>query len=75
MTVTSNKRVANQLALIYANSAFVRPYSEEFGYDLARELKEIGYLQLKDGVKDLTAVIVSGDRDKVGTDTIKVRKI
>ena len=75
VTVTSNKRVANQLALIYANSAFVRPYSEEFGYDLARELKEIGYLQLKDGVKDLTAVIVSGDRDKVGTDTIKVRKI
>lgn len=75
VTVTSNKRVANQLALIYANSAFVRPYSEEFGYDLARELKEIGYLQLKDGVKDLTAVIVSGDKNKVGTDTIKVRKI
>lgn len=75
VTVTSNKRVANQLALIYANSAFVRPYSEEFGYDLARELKEISYLQLKDGVKDLTAVIVSGDKNKVGTDTIKVRKI
>ena len=75
VTVTSNKRVANQLALIYANSAFVRPYSEEFGYELARELKEIGYLQLKDGVKDLTAVIVSGDKNKVGTDTIKVRKI
>lgn len=75
VSVTSNARVANQLALIYANSAFVRPYSEEFGYDLARELKEVGYLQLKDGIKDLTAVIVSGDRDKVGTDTIKVRKI
>lgn len=75
VTVTSNERVANQLALIYANSAFVRPYSEEFGYDLACELKKVGYLQLKDGIKDLTAVIVSGDKDKVGTDTIKVRKI
>ena len=75
VSVTSNSRVANQLALIYANSAFVRKYSEDFGYDLARELKEVGYLQLKDGVKDLTAVIVSGDRDKVGTDTIKVRRV
>lgn len=75
VSVTSNARVANQLALIYANSAFVRKYSEDFGYDLARELKEVGYLQLKDGVKDLTAVIVSGDRDKVGTDTIKVRRV
>lgn len=75
VSVTSNKRVANQLALIYANSAFVRPYSEDFGYDLAVELKGSGYLQTRDGVKDLTAVIVSGDRDKVGTDTIKIRKI
>ena len=75
VTVTSNKRVANQLALIYANSAFVRPYSEDFGYDLAEELKKVGYLQLKEGVKDLTSVIVSGDKNKVGTDTIKVRKI
>lgn len=75
VSVTSNTRVANQLALIYANSAFVRKYSEDFGYDLAHELKEVGYLQLKDGVKDLTAVIVSGDKDKVGTDTIKIRKI
>ena len=75
VSVTSNERVANQLALIYANSAFVRPYAADFGYDLARELKESGYLQVKDGALDLTAVIVSGDRDKVGTDTIKIRKI
>ena len=75
VSVTSNPRVANQLALIYANSAFVRPYSENFGYDLAVELKKASYLQTEAGVKDLTAVIVSGDRDKVGTDTIKVRKI
>ncbi len=75
VTVTSNARVANQLALIYANSAFVRPYSEDFGYDLAVELKASGYLQTREGRKDLTAVIVSGDKNKSGTDTIKVRKI
>lgn len=75
VSVTSNPRVANQLALIYANSAFVRPYAPDFGYDLAVELKKSGYLQVQDGMLDLTAVIVSGDRDKVGTDTIKVRKI
>ncbi|MBR6505573.1 pyruvate kinase [Candidatus Saccharibacteria bacterium] len=75
VSVTSNPRVANQLALIYANSAFVRPYSPEFGYDLAVELKESGYLKTKEGVKDLIAVIVSGDNDKSGTDTIRVRNI
>ena len=75
VTVTSNARVANQLALIYANSAFVRSYSEDFGYDLAVELKESGYLQTREGRKDLTAVIVSGDKNKSGTDTIKVRKV
>ena len=75
VSVTSNPRVTNQLALMYANSAFVRPYSEEFGYDLAKELKGSGYLQTENGAKDLTAVIVSGDKDKVGTDTIKVRTI
>lgn len=75
VSVTANERVANQLALIYANSAFVRPYSEEFGYALAKELKESGYLKTKEGKKDLLAVIVSGDRDKFGTDTIRIRNI
>lgn len=75
VSVTSNQRVANQLALVFANSAFVRPYSAEFGYDLAVELKESGYLQTKDGEKDLLTVIVSGDKNKVGTDTIRIRKV
>lgn len=75
VTVTSNARVANQLALIYANSAFVRPYAEDFGYKLAEELKESGYLHTKEGEKDLVAVIVSGDKNKVGTDTVMVRKV
>ncbi len=75
ISVTSNPRVANQLALIYANSAFVRPYSEEFGLRLAEELKASGYLKCKEGEKDLLTVIVSGDKNKYGTDTIRVRKV
>lgn len=75
LSVTPNPRVANQLALTYANTAFVRPFSLEFGYDLAVELKDTGYLRGKEGAKDLLAVIVSGDRDKMGTDTIRVRYI
>lgn len=75
ITVTANQRVANQLALIYANSAFVRPYNPDFGYDLAKELKKSEYLHIKEGEKDILAVIVSGDKDKIGTDTIKVRYV
>ena len=75
ISVTPNPRVANQLALIYANSAFVRKYDENFGKELALELKESEYLQTKPGKKDLLAVIVSGDKNKYGTDTIKIRHI
>lgn len=75
ITVTSNERVANQLALAYANSAFVRPYSVNFGIDLAVELKESGYIQLPERRKTAKIVLVSGDRDISGTDTIKVRNV
>lgn len=75
ITVTENVRAANQLALIYANSAFVRPYSEDFGFDLAEELKNLGYLHTKENEEELLAVIVSGDKEKIGTDTIKVRYV
>lgn len=75
ITVTENTRAANQLALIYANSAFVRPYSPDFGFDLAKELKDSEYLHTKDDKEELLAVIVSGDKDKIGTDTIKVRYV
>ena len=76
ISVTDNPRVANQLALIYANSAFVRDYSEHYGIDLGKELKENGYIHTKEGKKDLLAVIVSGGKDKIGgTDTIQVRYI
>lgn len=75
ITVTPDERVANQLALVYANSAFVRPYDVNCGLNLARELKASGYLQLEPGQKDLKVVIVSGDRDNGGTDTIKIRTV
>ncbi len=75
ITVTGDQRVANQLALTYANSAFVRPYSVNCGVDLARELKASGYLQLTEGHDRLRVVVVSGDRDVAGTDTIKLREI
>lgn len=75
ISVTTNPRVANQLALMYANSAFVREYNEDFGKELAVELKKSGYLQTKEGKKDLLVVIVSGDKNKFGTDTIKIRHI
>ncbi|MBR2659172.1 pyruvate kinase [Candidatus Saccharibacteria bacterium] len=76
VTVTSNPRVAGQLALIYANSAFVRPYSETYGLDLAQELKDNGYLQVEEGHSDILAVIISGHKDTAGgTDTIKIARI
>ena len=75
ISVTPSERVANQLALVYANSAFVRPYSVNYGIDLARELKESGYIQIPEGKSDLLIVIVAGDRDIAGTDTIKVRRL
>ncbi len=76
ITVTSNQRVAGQLALTYANSAFVRPYTPTYGLDLAQDLKSAGYLQLSDGQDQLTAVIVSGHKNRIGgTDTIQIVKI
>lgn len=76
VTVTSNQRVAGQLALTYANSAFVRPYSETYGLDLAQELKDNGYLQVEEDRKDILAVIISGHKDAVGgTDTIRIVRI
>lgn len=77
VTVTDNPRVAGQLALVYANSSFVRPCSETYGLDLAKELAESGYIRKRKGKKHATAVIVSGRRRGVvgGTDTIQIRDI
>jgi len=75
VSVTSNARVASQLALTYANAAFVRPYSEDYGIDLARELKNTGYLKPEEGKSALLAVVISGSPRANGTDTIKIRYI
>jgi pyruvate kinase len=77
ISVTDNPRVAGQLALTYANSSYVRPYSDSYGLDLAHELKSTGYLQIKENEESLTVVIVSGrTRGLVGgVDTIQIRKI
>ncbi|MBR3180811.1 pyruvate kinase [Candidatus Saccharibacteria bacterium] len=76
ISVTSNTRVASQLALTYANAAFVRPFTSDYGIDLARELKNSGYLKPKDGKDELLAVVISGTTGREhGTDTIKIRQI
>lgn len=76
ISITSTPRVAGQLALTYANSAFVRPYSETYGMDLILELKKSGYLKPSAASGNLLAVIVSGNKDIMGgTDTIQVRHI
>jgi len=77
ISVTSDTRVANQLALTYSSSAYVREHSPTYALDLAYELKNSGYLKLKEGKSNLTIVFLSGaNRDEVGgTDTIQIRKI
>ena len=42
-------------------------------YTMNKEEKE--YLKTKEGEKDLLAVIVSGDKNKYGSDTIRVRNV
>lgn len=73
ISVTSELRAAQQLALSYANRSYVRPDSEETGFELAKELKNEGYF----GDGPVTVVIVSGNQPGVTgeTDTIKVRLI
>ena len=76
ISVTSDPRVAGQLALAYANASFVRPYDDNYAVDLAQDLKTSGYLITPEGKDYLTAVLVSGLRDEEGgTNRIEIRKI
>ena len=76
ITVTSNNRVAGQLALTYANSAFVRPFTDTYGLDLAQELSASDYLKKREDRDYILAVIVSGQPNvQGGTDTIQIRKV
>ena len=73
ISVTSEKRSAQQLSLNYANRSYVRPDGEKAGYELARELKAEGFF----GDKPATVIIVSGRQPGLvgATDTIRVRVI
>jgi len=71
VSVTSDQRAAQQLALIYANKSFVRPDGETAGLELARELQRQNFFD----TEKATVVIVSGRQPGVigATDTIRVR--
>lgn len=72
LSVTSSDRVAQKMALLYANKSFVRPDGEHVGVELMKELAEIGYIK-----KPATVVVVSGRQAGVmgGTDTLRVRVV
>lgn len=71
ISVTSEPRSAQQLALSYANRSYVRPDSSEAGFEIAKELKLQGLF----GEGATTVIIVSGGQPGIigMTDTIKVR--
>lgn len=74
VSVTSDPRTAQQLALRYANRCYVRADGEQVAYELGVELKSQGYF----GDTELVRVaIVSGRKPGVPgtTDTIRVRTI
>ncbi len=70
VSVTSVPRVAQQLALMYANKSFLRPEGEYAGYELAKELRAQDFFDAH-----TTVVLVSGRQPGLtgGTDTIRVR--
>jgi pyruvate kinase len=72
VSVTSEPRSAQQLALSYGNKSFIRPDGEKAGLELAKELKSEGFFGDSSPV---TVVIVSGRQPGLtgGTDTIRVR--
>lgn len=72
ISVTSEPRAAQQLALSYANKSFLRPDGEKAGLELAKELKKEGFFGDDD---QITVAIVSGRQPGLigGTDTIRVR--
>lgn len=72
LSVTSENRVAQKMALLYANKSFVRPDGERAGVELMEELADVGYI-----TKPATIVLVSGRQPGMvgGTDTIRVRVV
>lgn len=74
ISVTSDARTAQQLALSYATKSFVRPDGEKAGLEIATELKKSGYFGIDGSVR---VAIVSGRQPGLvgATDTIRVRVI
>jgi pyruvate kinase len=72
ISVTSEPRVAQQLALLYANKSFLRSDGEHAGLDLAKELADDGFIE-----KPAIVVLVSGLQPGLigATDTIRVRSL
>lgn len=72
ISVTSEPRVAQQLALLYANKSFCRPDGERAGLELAKELVEKDFFEAGS-----TVVLVSGRQPGLmgATDTIRVRTL
>ncbi len=72
ISVTSEPRVAQQLALLYANKSFCRPDGERAGLELAKELADQGFFETP-----ATVVLVSGRQPGLmgATDTIRVRSL
>src|SRR5690606_10469117 len=58
ISVTSEPKVAQQLALSYANRSYVRPDDAEAGFDLFKELKAEGLF----GEGTSKVIIVSGQQ-------------
>ena len=75
LSVTSDPKTAQQLALSYANQSYIRPITAEVGYELAKELKSAG--RFDETADDVMIVVVSGRQPGVvgGTDTIQVRAV
>lgn len=73
ISVTSDIRGAQQLALVYANKSFVRPDGEKAGLELARDLQSQNFF----GTAKSCVVIVSGRQPGLigATDTIRVRML
>lgn len=71
ISVAADPRVAQQLALLYANKSFLQPESENAGLTLAEQLKQNGFF----GDEEVKVVVVSGSPtgQSGGTDTIHVR--
>ena len=74
ISVSSNIRAAQQLALTYANRSFFRPDGEKAGLELAQELKSNGYFG---DISKVRVAIISGRQPGLtgATDTIRVRMI